>query len=140
MKRLLKEKLNKKGFTLAELLIVVAIIAVLVAVSVPVFNSKLERSREAADIANMRAAKAAAVAAYLNEEIAEGTTTVFYDAENGTISSTKPAKGYGQGTATNGKTQYTDYKPEVSAKDKVIKVTITPETDSADVKVVLAWE
>ena len=30
---------NKKGFTLSELLIVVAIIGVLVAVSVPIFNS-----------------------------------------------------------------------------------------------------
>ena len=38
--RRFKEKFNKKGFTLAELLIVVAIIAVLVAVTVPVFNSK----------------------------------------------------------------------------------------------------
>lgn len=42
------------GFTLAELLIVVAIIAVLVAVAIPVFNSQLEKSREATDLANVR--------------------------------------------------------------------------------------
>ena len=46
----------KKGFTLAELLIVVAIIAVLVAVSIPVFTNQLEKAREATDAANIRAA------------------------------------------------------------------------------------
>ena len=57
MKNVMK-KLNKKGFTLAELLIVVAIIAVLVAISIPIFNSQLEKSREAVDAANIRAAYA----------------------------------------------------------------------------------
>ena len=47
-------KNNKKGFTLAELLIVVAIIAVLVAIAIPVFTSQLEKSREATDIADVR--------------------------------------------------------------------------------------
>ncbi len=54
MKKIMK-KLNKKGFTLAELLIVVAIIAVLVAISIPIFTSQLEKSREATDAANLRA-------------------------------------------------------------------------------------
>lgn len=48
-------KSNKKGFTLAELLIVVAIIAVLVAIAIPVFTAQLEKSREAVDAANIRA-------------------------------------------------------------------------------------
>ena len=45
---------NKKGFTLAELLIVVAIIAVLVAIAIPIFVNQLEKGREATDIANIR--------------------------------------------------------------------------------------
>ena len=47
---------NKKGFTLAELLIVVAIIGVLVAISIPIFTSQLEKAREATDLANIRSA------------------------------------------------------------------------------------
>ena len=49
---------KEKGFTIVELLIVVAIIGVLAAISVPVFTGQLEKSREAADIANVRAAYA----------------------------------------------------------------------------------
>jgi len=60
-------KNNRKGFTLAELLIVVAIIAVLVAVAIPVFTSQLEKSREATDVANLRSAYAEAMASFLED-------------------------------------------------------------------------
>ena len=56
---------DKKGFTLAELLIVVAIIGVLVAVSIPIFTKQIKKAQIATDNANMRAAKAAAYSAYL---------------------------------------------------------------------------
>lgn len=59
---------NKKGFTLAELLIVVAIIGVLVAVSIPIFTSQLEKAREATDEANLRALYAEAASALLTED------------------------------------------------------------------------
>ncbi|MBR3554958.1 MAG: type II secretion system protein [Oscillospiraceae bacterium] len=61
------KKMNKKGFTLAELLIVVAIIAVLVAIAIPVFAAQLEKSREATDVANVRSAYASLVSEYLLE-------------------------------------------------------------------------
>ena len=61
------KKMNKKGFTLAELLIVVAIIAVLVAISIPIFSAQLEKAKEATDMANIRSAYAEVVAAYLGD-------------------------------------------------------------------------
>ena len=68
---------NKKGFTLAELLIVVAIIAVLVAVAIPVFTTQLEKSRQAVDEANVRSAYGEAMASYLSDpDTASGTVTL----------------------------------------------------------------
>lgn len=75
MKNLLKKMKNREGFTLAELLIVVAIIAVLVAISIPIFNSQMEKAREATDMANIRAAYAEASAELLTNE----TTTYSKD-------------------------------------------------------------
>lgn len=49
---------KRQGFTLAELLVVVAIIAVLVGIAIPVFTSQLEKPREATDAANIRDAYA----------------------------------------------------------------------------------
>lgn len=45
---------KNKGFTLAELLVVVAIIAVLVAISIPIFTSQLHKAQVATDMANVR--------------------------------------------------------------------------------------
>ena len=56
---------NKKGFTLAELLIVVAIIAVLVAIAVPLFVGALDNAREEVVRANKRSIKAMAIAEIL---------------------------------------------------------------------------
>ena len=49
-----KMREENKGFTLAELLIVVAIVMVLVAIAIPVFTSSLHNSQEATDEANCR--------------------------------------------------------------------------------------
>lgn len=60
-------KNKRNGFTLAELLIVVAIIGVLVAVSIPVFSQQLEKSREATDLANVRSAYAELMADVMDD-------------------------------------------------------------------------
>lgn len=59
---------RKKGFTLAELLIVVAIIGVLVAVSVPVFTAQRRKAVDAVNKANIRAAKAMALTAFYDNK------------------------------------------------------------------------
>lgn len=103
MKYLLKKIKNKKGFTLMEMLIVVAIIVILVAVSVPVFSSQLNKAKEATDDANFRSAKSAAVAAYyVSDTEYKAGTTYYFDADQGTITTTKPTA-YGQSTANQNK-------------------------------------
>ena len=70
------KKMNKKGFTLAELLIVVAIIAVLVAISIPIFSAQLEKAKEATDMANIRSAYAEVIANYLDDSTKRYTINV----------------------------------------------------------------
>ena len=97
-------KKNKKGFTLMEMLIVVAIIAVLVAIAIPVLSNNLHKARVAADWANIRALYANLQADYmmtgeLVKEYAEAspyitrTTLDFY--ENGKKTNSIELK-YGQ--------------------------------------------
>ena len=90
-KAIKKAKENKKGFTLAELLIVVAIIAVLVAISIPIFTSQLEKSRDAVTESNVRAAYAQAQTAWLTAqskgtaETIDGMTVTKNNGDTGTV-------------------------------------------------------
>ena len=88
-----KAKENKKGFTLAELLIVVAIIAVLVAISIPIFTSQLEKARDATDEANIRSAIAEVSAAVLTDEKKSSDSGVTYNESTKTYSMTVETTG-----------------------------------------------
>ena len=56
---------QNKAFTLVEVLLAVAIIAILIAVAIPADTDSLERGRVTADAANERAAQAAAIVEYM---------------------------------------------------------------------------
>lgn len=72
-----KKLKNKKGFTLAELLVVVAIIAVLVAIAIPVFGSALTKAKGSAALANVRAAYAETlVKAMTEKDYGQDTVTI----------------------------------------------------------------
>jgi type IV pilus assembly protein PilA len=73
MIRTRKDQLQKrgvKGFTLMEMLIVVAIIAVLVAIAIPIFTAQLNKAKESADAANARSMYAVLAAAYMSGDTA----------------------------------------------------------------------
>lgn len=96
----LKAKLKKQGgFTLVEMLIVVAIIAILIAVSIPMVGTALEKSRHAVDQANVRDAMALGSILYLDEGDTWTTDTVEYTyavnaAQQGKLFSGTPDTGY----------------------------------------------
>ena len=89
----MKGKQKKNGFTLAELLIVVAIIAVLVAISIPIFTSQLEKSRESTDLANVRAAYAEVMAAAIcGDQAAVYAGTQIYQSDGSYQAVVEPLK------------------------------------------------
>ena len=67
LQALQEKRKSQKGFTLMEMLIVVAIIAVLVAIAIPVFITLLDNAKEQVDAANLRSATSMAVTAYLTD-------------------------------------------------------------------------
>ena len=132
------QRLRKQyGCTLAELLIVAAIVAVLAAVAIPFFSIKLEKSREAADLYLMRSVasiaqdyyyedvhdKASATAAgmgwYGVGSSKEWNAFAVYDPVSGSFYPSWESfidaggKGYGKGTKTNGGTDVKDFSGEL---------------------------
>ncbi|HBT95967.1 MAG TPA: hypothetical protein DEB24_07820, partial [Coriobacteriia bacterium] len=70
MRGTLKEiREERGGFTLAELLIVVAIILVLVAIAIPVFTGALSKADDAVEHAQIRSVKAAAATEVLLSDV-----------------------------------------------------------------------
>lgn len=91
---MLKKFTNKKGFTLMEMLIVVAIIAILIAIAIPTFNSSLNKAKVGTDTANIRSGYAAAKVEVLTGKVAKDTTyTLKEDGSVETGGSTYKTKG-----------------------------------------------
>lgn len=106
-------KKKNKGFTLAELLIVVAIIAILVAISLPLFSSQIAKANLQADQTHVSAAKASAVAEYLDTN-SHDTITYYFDAGIAMAN-----KNNSEGIAGYGKSTKDPYKKQTGADDGV---------------------
>lgn len=63
-----RTKKHSGGFTLLEMLIVVAFIAILITIAVPTFTKQLEKSRETVDAANIRSYYAELMAAAISDD------------------------------------------------------------------------
>lgn len=114
----MKKIKNTKGFTLMEMLIVVAIIAILIAIAIPTFTAQLEKAREAADIANIRSTYSEAMVAYL-----EGNSTAAVTKDTASkMTQTKSGWEY---------VEWPDYlgKTDIPTPTKGQTVTVTVATD-----------
>lgn len=153
-----RDNKRNKGFTLAEMLVVVAIIAILVAIPIPIFTGRMEKARETSDISNMRSAKSAVIMEYLDGSISfdeKGSAgPYYYNAAEGTLvedpEDALPA--YGQGTESiDGGMEFDGYNEAgadgevigTEAKDRIIKIMVwagKEKSSSPDTSIVLEME
>ena len=138
----MKKIKNSKGFTLMEMLIVVAIIAVLIAIAIPTFTTSLNKARVATDEANIRSGYASLMAEILTNQYdveagkAENVTEqVFYLQKDGTVAAGREAgKVYvcvGDSTKVNSSIEIAGRTVTKWTPGQVIKYTYTPAGNTA---------
>ena len=156
-------KNNNEGFTLVEILIVVAIIAALVAIAIPVIGKQVEKANEAYDIATMRQAASLSVEFYYdgvvdkdsaeahglkwwdNGNVNQNNAAGVYNPETGKFSSITSTDAssfvYGKGTKTDGGTVFewgdgrTAYRADLDYRNAVVMVAIYPTGDNKHIDV-----
>jgi len=95
MKKELLKKRKRKGFTLVELVVVIAIVAVLSGIAVAAFSQMTKASQEATFRANHRTLVSAVMMAYANNNGIK-SETIEADVNNSIVDPQDPAK---KGTA-----------------------------------------
>ena len=135
MKKLMeirKKMKNNKGFSLVELIIVIAIMAVLVAVLAPQFLKYVEKSRNATDAQNATAIVSALQTYYADPDAtdlpASGSTATITVSSTGTACDTDPNTFLDNAYAAAGITKDTNCKSKSTWTSYTIKYTVTNGT------------
>lgn len=117
-------KKDNRGFSLVELIVVIAIMVVLVAVLAPVFTRYVERSRRATDIQN-----ANSIADSVLTEAASGELT-----SSSGIANTTNLKSIKSDLVTRGNAVAKDstFSYEYNANTNTVKVYVTDDTGKTD--------
>lgn len=111
---------SKSGFTLVELIVVIAILGILAGIAVPAYSGYIKKANEAADYAQLDAIKTAAVFAYTDKHVKDAE---FKDIESITVTKN------GTGLSVTVTPETTDF--DITPYYDVTKYTFKSNTESA---------
>lgn len=131
-----RKKKDNKGFTLVELVIVVAILAILVGILAPQYTKYVEKSRKSADVSNLENLVTAfkTAAADGTTDIKAGTYgIVISNKENGTVAGTASKEGEAKDITVTSDTTIEDLLASFAGKDwKSTKLKSAKWTEKSD--------
>ena len=132
----MKKIKNTKGFTLMEMLIVVAIIAILIAIAIPTFNSSLNKAKVATDEANIRSGYASVMTQLLTSDTAvtDGTTYTL-KVDGGVTGSAADYETKGKPSAA---VDIAGHSVEAWEPGKTVTYTVKTSNDGYDVQIAVA--
>ncbi len=110
----MKKIKNTKGFTLMEMLIVVAIIAILIAIAIPTFNSSLNKAKVGTDEANIRSGYASVMTEVLTSDTGVTTGTTYTLNVDASVTKTGDTGGTPYVTKGDAKKVVTKDSPNIS--------------------------
>lgn len=110
---------NRKGFTITELVIVIAVIAILAAVLIPTFGGIVNKAKDSANLQEARAImtqyvafKDAKVPTEYYIQVGTGTDAVYFKVENGKLADESSATAPDAGKTVVSKDTNNDNWPE----------------------------
>lgn len=143
---------SKSGFTLVELIVVIAILGILAGIAVPAYSGYIKKANEAADYTQLDAIKTAAVFAYTDAQVKAGKydevdvakIEVTGEKASATVTVTPPAAAGATTAATSvnvteGVKDYYDLANFEFKSDNTQAVWNKTETGSGDSKVPAGW-
>ena len=132
----MKKIKNTKGFTLMEMLIVVAIIAILIAIAIPTFNSSLNKAKVATDEANIRSGYAAVMTQLLTSDTAVTNDTTYTLKVDGGV--TGSAADYATKGKPSADVDIAGHSVEAWEPGKTVTYTVKTNNDGYDVEIAVA--
>lgn len=132
----MKKIKNTKGFTLMEMLIVVAIIAILIAIAIPTFNSSLNKAKVATDEANIRSGYASVMIQLLTSDTAVTDGTTYNLKVDGGV--TGSAADYETKGKPSAAVDIAGHSVEAWEPGKTVTYTVKTSNDGYDVEIAVA--